>query len=673
MRFIKNVLVYLLIAALTVTCIPPMEAAAASDNDIDAAIEAAIEAERQANDGIQGRLEGNVPDEFYGTPAKSRAVTHDPKFDGWTRRDGIDVSHHQGVIDWDKVAADGIEFAFIRVAGRGYGTAGNLFEDALYKTNLKEARVAGLDVGVYIYSQAITQKEAKDEAAYILERIKGYDVNLPVVFDYEYYAGGRLSNAKLTDKQRTDICRAFCEAVEFAGYEPMIYANKSMLKNDLDAASLAEDYQIWLAHYTTATDYQGTYTYWQYTSSGSVDGISGNVDRNYHYVEPGFRINETTENAVTMEWTPIAEAEGYVIYRKVADASYEIIAQIDDPAVTTYTDTGLTGNTMYSYYVRYYKIDENGQQTIYKSGYPAKKTMTPLKLEKVVVSGEALDAGTVKLTWEKEPDATGYIVQQYDFSKKKYVKVATVLSEEAAAETTESEGAAEDSALEEGDAALEEGDAAVEEEESAEPVLVEYTKSDLIAGTTYKFRVRALADIGGATVYGSFSTPVELTTASKLVKPVLTAKPYSYTTNKLSWTKVPGATAYQIQKYNSSKKKWVLLKTVTGTSTSNTYLNCNTTYKYRVRAIAKTDVKTINSYYSVAQKAKTKGSRKAVVKNGPLNVRKGAGTKYGKLTTVKKNANLTVTGSTKSWYKIKIKVKGKYKTGYVLKKYVRLK
>ncbi len=646
MRFFKNVLVYLLIAALTVACIPPMGVSAASDTDLDAAIKAAIEAERQANDGIQGRLEGNVPDEFYGMPAgKYTTKAHNPKFDGWTKRAGIDVSHHQGVIDWDKVAADGIKFAFVRVAGRGYGSAGTLFEDALYKTNIKEAREAGLDVGVYIYSQAITQKEARDEAAYILKRIEGYDINLPVVFDYEYYAGGRLSNAKLTDKQRTDICRAFCEAVKFAGYEPMIYANKSMLKDDLDAAALEQDYQIWLAHYTTTTDYQGAYTYWQYTEEGKVDGIGGYVDRNWHYVEPGFRIEETTENSVTMEWTPIADAEGYVIYRKTADEAYAIIAQIDDPAVTTYTDTGLADNTTYSYYVRYYKTDENGQQVIYKSGYPGKTTMTPLKLRKARVSGEALDAGTVKLTWEADANATGYVVQQYDFAKKKYVKVATVLADEAV----------------------------TEEGSSVEPEMVEYVKSDLVAGTTYKFRVRALADIGGATIYGAFSTPVTIETAAKLVKPVLTAKPYNYTTNKLSWTKVPGATAYQIQKYNSSKKKWVLLKTVKGTSTQNTYLNCNTTYKYRVRAIAESDGGRINSYYSVAQSAKTKGSRIGVVKNGPLNIRTGPGTGYKKLIQVKKGRQLTVTGSTAKWYKVKIKVKGKFKVGYVSKQYVKLK
>lgn len=656
MKSVKKVLVYVLAAMLAFTCIPPMEAGAATSLNDD--IQKAIEAERQANDGIQGRLEGNVPDEFYGTPSgKYTTKAHNSKFDGWTVEKGIDVSHYQGTIDWDKVAADGIKFAFIRVAGRGYGSAGTLFEDALYKTNLKEARDAGLDVGVYIYSQAITQKEARAEADYIIQRIKGYDINLPVVFDYEYHADGRLYNANLTDKQRTDICRAFCEAVKLAGYEPMIYANKAMLQNDLDAESLAADYQIWLVHYTATTDYQGTYTYWQYTSEGKVDGITGNVDRNYHYVEPGFRIGETTENSVAMEWTPIEDAEGYVIYRKIADGTYEIISHVDDPSVTSYVDTTVEMNQVYSYFVRYYKTDENGQQTIYKSGYPTKTVMTPLKLKKVSVNGSVLDAGTVKLTWEEEANATGYVIQQYNKAKGKYEKIATLV--EGGNMTAATTGSGENEAS---------GGTEV-----IEPEQVEFIKTDLAAGTAYKFRVRALADIGGATVYGPFSNAVEVTTTSKLIKPVLTAKSYNYTTNKLSWTKVPGATAYQIQKYNFSKKKWVLLKTVKTTSTSNTYLNCNTTYKYRVRAIAESDKGRINSYYSVAQSAKTKGSRIGVVKDGPLNIRTGPGTGYKKLIQVKKGRQLTITGSTAKWYKVKIKVNGKFKVGYASKQYVKLK
>ena len=138
MRLIKRVLVFVLTVCMVVTCIPPASVSAAASDDV----RAGIIAEKKANDGIKGRLEGNVPAEFYGGKVdKSITVkAHNPRFNEWKKEKGIDVSHHQGVIDWDKVAADGIKFAFVRVAGRGYGSAGNLFEDSLYKTNLKEAK-----------------------------------------------------------------------------------------------------------------------------------------------------------------------------------------------------------------------------------------------------------------------------------------------------------------------------------------------------------------------------------------------------------------------------------------------------------------------------------------------------------------------------------------------------
>ncbi len=633
MRLIKRVLVFVLTVCMVVTCIPPASVSAAASDDV----RAGIIAEKKANDGIKGRLEGNVPAEFYGGKVdKSITVkAHNPRFNEWKKEKGIDVSHHQGVIDWDKVAADGIKFAFVRVAGRGYGSAGNLFEDSLYKTNLKEAKAAGLQVGVYIYSQATTQKEARDEAAYIIKRIKGYDIDLPVVFDYEYYPGGRLAKAKLTDKQRTDICKAFCEAVKFAGYEPMIYANKSMLEDDLNAASLENNYQIWLAHYTGTTDYEGQYTYWQHTSKGSVKGIQGNVDRNWHYIEPGFRITKTTATAVSMEWQPIDDAEGYVIYRKEADGNYQIIEYVEDPEAVSYTDKTVMMNTVYSYYIRYYKTDENGDRVIYKSGYPNKKTVTPLKLKKVKVTAASPDAGKVKLTWEKEPNATGYEIQRYNDSTAKYETIKTIQSVNT----------------------------------------LSFTNTNRVAGTAYKYRIRAFADVGGALVYGYY-TPVEISTLAELAKPEVTAKPYSYTTNKLSWERIPGASGYKIQRYNKTKDKWVTVKTINSGGTlkySDTYLDCSTTYKYRVRATAAATNKTINSKYSDVVSAKTKAGRTGVVTAGPLNVRKGPGTNYAVLKKVSEGTTLAVKGSTEGWYKVRIKVNGKYTTGYVSKDYVKLK
>lgn len=206
---------------------------------------------------------------------------------------GIDVSHHQGTIDWKKVAADGVEFALIRVAYRGWGDAGTLNNDDKYATNIKAAQAAGIPVGVYIFSQATTIKEAEEEADKVLANIKGYTLQLPVVMDFEYAAtgagtGGRLYKANLTKAAATDICNAFCKKVADAGYEAMVYANYDMLTNHLNASQISNNYKIWIARWNTSTGYAGDYSFWQFTDKGSVNGITGNngaVDLDFYYEE----------------------------------------------------------------------------------------------------------------------------------------------------------------------------------------------------------------------------------------------------------------------------------------------------------------------------------------------------------------------------------------------------
>ena len=201
---------------------------------------------------------------------------------------GIDVSRYQGNIDWQAVADDGVDFAFIRVAYRGYET-GRLQEDAYFRRNIEEAQKAGIRVGVYIYSQAVTEDEAREEAAYLIHRIAGYQMDLPLVFDYEFAgANSRLRNAydnkTLNAEKGTDICLAFCRYVESFGYDSIVYANKSMLNQQLNADRLEKETEIWLANYTTNTSYSGKFQYWQYTSSGQVDGIQTKVDCNFAFV-----------------------------------------------------------------------------------------------------------------------------------------------------------------------------------------------------------------------------------------------------------------------------------------------------------------------------------------------------------------------------------------------------
>ena len=195
--------------------------------------------------------------------------------DRWISRTVVDVSSYQKAIDWEQVAADGVEMAMIRLGYRGY-ESGFLNLDQCYKANVKGAHKAGLDVGVYFFSQAVTVEEAEEEARFVLRNIRGKHVNGPIAFDMEPIAGAdRITN--LTAEEKTAIADAFCQLIEKNGYKAMVYGNPKWLTGDVDM-SLLTDHDVWLAHYTTVTKWGFSYTMWQYTDSGSVAGIEGNAD-----------------------------------------------------------------------------------------------------------------------------------------------------------------------------------------------------------------------------------------------------------------------------------------------------------------------------------------------------------------------------------------------------------
>lgn len=192
---------------------------------------------------------------------------------------GIDVSKHQGNIDWAKVSADGVEFAFIRVGLRGYGTEGKLVEDEYFEQNVKGALQAGIKVGVYFYSQATTDAELQEEAALVLEKIKPYNIELPVVYDVEKVSGGKGRANSLSVEERTHLTALFCQIIQDAGYKPMIYHNMEMGTLMLDLGQL-EQYDKWFAYYNDDLYYPYAYKVWQYSEKGAVDGINEEVDLN---------------------------------------------------------------------------------------------------------------------------------------------------------------------------------------------------------------------------------------------------------------------------------------------------------------------------------------------------------------------------------------------------------
>lgn len=190
---------------------------------------------------------------------------------------GADFSKHQGTIDWASVKQSGVEFVILRAAVRGYGSSGNLVTDSQIAANIKGALAQNIDVGIYVFSQAVTTEEAVEEAERALDIIKGYDIKLPIYFDSEYSgAPNRTGRADgLTKAERTSLAIAFCETVRKAGYKAGVYASKSFFYDNLDYAALqSRGYEIWLAHYiSSVTDFKYPYNIWQYTSKGSIGGV----------------------------------------------------------------------------------------------------------------------------------------------------------------------------------------------------------------------------------------------------------------------------------------------------------------------------------------------------------------------------------------------------------------
>ncbi len=193
---------------------------------------------------------------------------------------GIDVSKHNGNIDWNAVKNSGVSYVIIRCGYRGY-TTGVLVEDPKFRSNIKGAKAAGLKVGAYFYSQAVNEVEAVEEASMAIDLVKGYGLNYPLFLDVEA-SGGRADS--IGRDTRTAVCRTFCQTVQNSGISAGIYANKTWFTEKINTASLT-NYKLWLAQYASAPTYTATrYDLWQYSSKGRVSGISTNVDMNISYV-----------------------------------------------------------------------------------------------------------------------------------------------------------------------------------------------------------------------------------------------------------------------------------------------------------------------------------------------------------------------------------------------------
>ena len=197
---------------------------------------------------------------------------------------GVDLSKQNGDVNFNSMKAAGVDYVMIRLGGRGYST-GQISLDENFKKNIEGAAAAGLDIGVYFYSQAISQEEAIQEVNFVIQNLEPYRANVkyPIAFDMELVANDTARIDRLTKDEKTNIATSFLESVKAAGYVPMIYGDKEWLIKEIDLARL-QSYDVWLVQEQELPDYPYQFTMWQYSTEGVVNGVSGDANLNISFV-----------------------------------------------------------------------------------------------------------------------------------------------------------------------------------------------------------------------------------------------------------------------------------------------------------------------------------------------------------------------------------------------------
>lgn len=217
-------------------------------------------------------------DGFIARNSDSSEYTMEYIEDDFEAYKGIDVSKFQGEIDWEKVALSGVAFSFVRVGYRGYET-GKLVEDETARYNIEKSLENGIMTGVYFYTQAITVEEAIEEAQFVIDIVKDYDINYPIAFDLEVVNDDAARTHELTTEDRIAIVKAFCDTIKEAGYTPMLYGNLATMFSLVEYEEVL-DYEKWYAYYDTELYFPYDLAVWQYSCTGIVDGIEGECDLN---------------------------------------------------------------------------------------------------------------------------------------------------------------------------------------------------------------------------------------------------------------------------------------------------------------------------------------------------------------------------------------------------------
>ena len=279
------------------------------------------------------------------------------------KANGIDVSKWQGKIDWQKVRAAGIDFAIIRIGYRGEN--GVIYRDSNADYNIQQAQAAGILVGVYFFSTAINADEAREEAVWTSEAIKGYKISYPVVYDCEGYTNESSRMYGIDAAARTDNAIAFLSYIKNAGYDAMIYGAKADFENASywDISRIENTYKVWVAHYSQAVypakqtpSYSGRYDMWQYTNCGKVDGVEGNCDMAVSYFTAAQAAEKdssatpqtatppkTQEELVYTDINDQVTAKQEVNLRAGAGTKYNVVAMLTSGEFVTRTGIGTNG------------------------------------------------------------------------------------------------------------------------------------------------------------------------------------------------------------------------------------------------------------------------------------------------------------------------------------------
>lgn len=492
---------------------------------------------------------------------------HDSVYEDCEILNGIDVSWWQGggkgsttsKINWKKMHAAGADFAFVRAASRDTAD-GSIYEDTTASAHINGAQANKMNVGLYIFSQAVNSNEAVEEADYVLNLIDQYDwdIDMPIIIDRE--AGRmtkRLTKAKLSKAKETAVVQAFADEITSAGYKAGVYASYSWYKDKMNADDL-EDCAIWIARYnnmTTSNAKSGTpyadvlcdYEFWQYSSQkpSASTGYTGNLDVDFWYKDTNvttenLTMSKNTANTITLAWDDADDADAYRVYRyNEGTGKYNYLATTSD---TGFTDTNLQPGTNYQYKVRcVWTIGGNN----YYGTYSSALTVPTLPAQVTNVRVDKQTGKTVSLAWDSVNGADGYRIYRYNSDSDSYEELDTVGADRTSYEVT-----------------------------------------GLASACEYRFKIRASKTMNANTYWGEYSEKVVAVTKPDKVAE-LSARTLGASEIELTWKKSSHVTGYQIYRLDGQTGKYVKIATVEESMPAS-YTDCKlsaaTEYSYKVRA-----------------------------------------------------------------------------------------